>query len=177
MSGRRDIQRYRDNLTRKYDGSNSKSLTFLKGIVIVALLLFLVFGVIIGTSTVSGNSMDPTLKNGQRVFFFRLQKEYKVGDIISLRMPSGDYYVKRIVATQGDVVDVKEGKIFVNGKEYKNEHAVGTTSPQENTVVYPYTVGKNSYFVVGDNREHSIDSRSFGGIVIYQIRGKILGDY
>lgn len=177
MGGRRDIQRYRDNLTRKYDGSKSKSLTFFKGIVIVALLLFFVFGVVIGTSTVSGNSMDPTLKNGQRVFFFRLQRDYKVGDVISLRMPSGDYYVKRIVAVEGDVVEVRDGSIYVNGKEYKDKHAVGNTDVQEKTVVYPYTVGKDAFFVVGDNREHSVDSRSFGGIVIYQIRGRILGDY
>ncbi len=176
MSNRRDVQRYRNNLTGKYDGSKNRKLRFVQGIAIVALLLFIVFKFIVGTSTVSGNSMFPTLKNGQRVFFLRIAPEYKVGDIISFRMPSGDYYVKRIIAKEGDVVIVEDGKVYVNNQQIVEPYANGKTDAQEDTVVYPYFVDKDSYFVIGDNREHSIDSRSFGSIVKYQIRGEILGN-
>lgn len=177
MSSRRDVQRYRNSLTGKYDGSKNRKLRFIQGVAIVVFLLFIVFKFIIGTSTVSGNSMHPTLKNGQRVFFLRVLPEYEVGDIISFRMPSGDYYVKRVIAKEGDAVIVEDGKVYVNNQEIVEPYASGQTQPQEDTVGYPYFVGKDSYFVIGDNREKSIDSRSFGAIVKYQIRGKILGRY
>ena len=177
MAKNREVQRYRKNLTGKYDGSKNTRLRFMQGIAIVAVLLFVVFRFVIGTSTVDGKSMYPTLRNGQRLFFLRIMPKYHVGDIISFRMPSGDYYVKRVVATEGDVVVVEDGGITVNGERLDEAYANGVTEPQEDTVVYPYTVGEDAYFVVGDNREHSIDSRSFGAIVKYQIRGRILGDY
>ena len=177
MSSNREVVRYRNNLTGKYDGKKSKRLRTIKGVVCVVILIGIVFGLIIGTSTVDGQSMEPTLHNGQQLFFLRHVKEYKVGDIISMRMPSGDYYVKRIVATEGDIVEISDGKLIVNGSEAEDANANGSTYEQENTVVYPYTVGEDAYFVLGDNREHSIDSRSFGAIVKYQIRGRILGNY
>ena len=176
MSSRRDVQRYRDSLTGKYDGSKNRKLRFVQGVAIVALLLFIVFKFIVGTSTVSGNSMYPTLKDGQRLFFLRIKPEYNEGDIISFRMPSGDYYVKRVIAKEGDVVRVENDKVYVNDRELGEPYAYGKTEAQEDTVVYPYFVEKDSYFVIGDNREHSIDSRSFGAIVKYQIRGVILGN-
>ena len=171
MAKNREVQRYRKNLTGKYDGSKNTRLRFMQGIAIVAVLLFVVFRFVIGTSTVDGKSMYPTLRNGQRLFFLRIMPKYHVGDIISFRMPSGDYYVKRVVATEGDVVVVEDGGITVNGERLDEAYANGVTEPQEDTV------GEDAYFVVGDNREHSIDSRSFGAIVKYQIRGRILGDY
>ena len=173
----RQVQRYRNNLTGKYDGSKNMKLRFAQGIVMVIFLTFIVFRFVIGTSTVDGHSMDPTLTNGQRVFFLRIQPRYAVGDIISFRMPSGAFYVKRVIAKEGDVVVVEKGGITVNGKPLDEPYAYGVTDTQEDTVIYPYTVGKNAYFVVGDNREHSIDSRSFGAIVTFQIRGRILGSY
>lgn len=177
MSKNRQVQRYRNNLTGKFDGSKNMKLRFVQGLAAVAVMSILVFRFVIGTSTVDGHSMDPTLTNGQRLFFLRILPSYAVGDIISFRMPSGDYYVKRVIARQGDVVSVEKGHITVNGKKLSEPYAYGVTEVQEDTVVYPYTVGKDAYFVVGDNREHSIDSRSFGAIVKYQIRGKILGSY
>ena len=177
MAKNREVQRYRNNLKGKYDGSKNGKLRFVQGLFAVAVVAFIAFRFVIGTSTVDGQSMNPTLKNGQRVFFLRIQPRYSVGDIISFRMPSGDYYVKRVIAKEGDVVVVENGGITVNGEPLEEPYANGVTETQEDTVVYPYTVGKDAYFVVGDNREHSIDSRSFGGIVKYQIRGRILGDY
>ena len=177
MSGGRDVQRYRKNLTGKYDGSLNTRLLFIRGVAGVALVLFVIFRFVIGTSTVSGQSMNPTLKNGQRVFFLRIQPSYKVGDIISFRMPSGEYYVKRVIAKEGDVVSIESGKVRVNGQLLDEPYANGATETQEETVVYPYKVGEDAYFCIGDNREHSIDSRSFGAIVKYQIRGRILGNY
>lgn len=177
MSGTREVQRYRNGLTRKYDGRKNVWFVFIEGIAIVALLLFLLFRLVLGISTVDGNSMDPTLKNGQRLIFFRLLRDYKAGDVICMRMPNGDQYVKRIIAGEGDTIAVSNGKVYVNGQELEEEYVAGATEVQEDTVEYPMTLEAEQYFVMGDNREHSIDSRSFGAIVVYQIQGKILGDY
>lgn len=177
MSGTREVQRYRNSLTRKYDGRKNVWFVFVEGLVIVVVLLFLIFRFVLGISTVDGNSMDPTLKNGQRLVFFRLIRNYKVGDVICMRMPNGDQYVKRIIAGAGDTIALADGHVYVNGQELEEEYAAGTTDVQEDTVEYPMTLEDKQYFVMGDNREHSIDSRSFGAIVVYQIQGKILGDY
>ena len=177
MSGTREVQRYRNSLTRKYDGRKNVWFVFVEGIAVVALLLFLLFRLVLGISTVDGNSMDPTLKNGQRLVFFRLLRSYNVGDVICMRMPNGDQYLKRVIAREGDTIAVSNGKVFVNGQELEEEYAAGVTDVQEDTVEYPMTLEANQYFVMGDNREHSIDSRSFGAIVVYQIQGIILGDY
>ena len=150
---------------------------FIEGLAIVAILLFILFRFVLGVSTVDGNSMDPTLKNGQRLLFFRLLPTYEVGDIICMRMPNGDQYVKRVIAKAGDTIEITDGSVFVNGQQLEEPYANGVTGLQEDTVEYPMKLEAEQYFVMGDNREHSIDSRSFGAIVVYQIQGKILGNY
>ncbi len=177
MSREKDIQQTRDRLTRKYDGRKNVWFVFVQGLVIVGILLFLVFRFIFGVSTVDGKSMHPTLKNGQRLVFFRLMPSYERGDVICMRMPNGDQYVKRVIAKEGDTVEIVDGCIYVNGQELKESYAVGKTEMQEDTVEYPLKLEEEQYFVMGDNRENSIDSRSFGPIVVYQILGLILGDY
>ncbi len=177
MSRAREIQQTRDRLTRKFDGRKNVWIVFAEGIAIVGILLFLVFRFILGVSTVDGNSMYPTLKNGQRLVFFRLLPSYGEGDVICMRMPDGDQYVKRVIAKEGDTVEIVEGRVYINGQERKEAYAVGETQMQEDTVRYPLKLEKDQYFVMGDNRENSIDSRSFGPIVVYQILGRILGDY
>ena len=177
MSGSREVQRYRNSLTRKYDGRKNMWLIFVDGIVIVALALFLIFRVVLGISTVDGTSMAPTLRNGQKLIFFRLNPTYEIGDIICMRMPNGDQYVKRIRAGPGDTIELTGDAVYVNGQEIEEEYANGKTELQEDTVEYPMKLDEEQYFVMGDNREHSIDSRSFGAIVIYQIQGRILGNY
>jgi signal peptidase I len=159
---------------RKYNHRKLEWLHDTLAFVISAFVVFIVFRFIIGLSLVSGDSMYPTLHNGEAVVYLRTVKDYKKGDIISIRVPSGDYYVKRVIAVAGDVVDIRGGEVYVNGELVENTYGTGETLKQQGAVIYPYTVRKGNVFALGDNRTVSVDSRSFGEVNKVQIRGKII---
>lgn len=159
---------------KKYDGKKLGWLLQARDFVLILAGLFLVFSLFVGVSRVSGHSMDPTLGDGQTVFFTRIHFSYDYDQVVFAKMPSGSNYVKRIVAIPGDVVDLREGVLYVNGQAEARIHHIGETLPQEGIVEYPYTVPEGSYFLVGDNREGSIDSRSFGALPTASIKGRLL---
>ena len=138
-----------------------------------ALVLFLVFQFAVGVSVVDGNSMLNTLKSGELVIYSRLEKNVQKGDVVALSLPSGEFYVKRVVALAGDSVDIRDGKLYVNGIEEKEEIVLGDTLPESETFIYPVTVPQGHVFVLGDNRPESVDSRYFGPVNLQQITGVI----
>ncbi len=158
----------------KYDGYKYDWFRTAKEFVIIFLIVVVVFNVFIGVSRVDGNSMEPTLQNGDIVFFSRIGSDYEDGDVVFARMPSGEYYVKRVIATEGEVVDLKDGVLYVDGVPEDGNYFIGITEVQEGIVSYPYTVEEGKYFMVGDNREASMDSRSFGALLENSIKGKLL---
>ena len=141
--------------------------------ILLTAALFLLFRFCIGLSVVGGDSMDPTLKDGTVVVYNRLVRNYKAGDVISLRVPSGEYYVKRIIAVAGDTVDLRDGFVYVNGNRIEEDQPYGETLEEAGSIIYPYTVRKGSVFVLGDNRLVSLDSRTFGEVGLRQIKGRI----
>lgn len=159
---------------RKWDGRKLYILRDAKKFLLLLFLVFLVFRFIIGVSLVSGNSMLPTYTNRQPVIYSRLNKNFNRGDVVSIRVPSGDYYIKRIIAVEGDTISIKDGGVFINGTLIDEPYIQGKTFLSQGHVEYPYTLEDNQVFVMGDNREASIDSRSFGAINTRQIKGKIL---
>lgn len=142
-------------------------------IVLIA-VLFVIFRFVIGLSVVGGDSMEPHLKNGDLVVYFRMEREYVPGDVISIRVPSGDYYVKRVAAVGGDEVDLRDGRVYVNGEALIDEWAQGETLEESGAVIYPYKVRRGNVFVLGDNRMVSMDSRRFGEVNLRQIKGRLL---
>ena len=146
------------------------SLFFVAAIVVC----IIVFRFVIGFSVVSGASMDPTLKDGDFVVYYRMAGSYKEGDVVSMRVPSGDFYIKRVMATGGSTVDIYDGKVFVNGTPVTDEHANGTTEEETGAVIYPYKVRDGNVFVLGDNRAVSKDSRMFGEVNLRQIKGRVV---
>lgn len=70
------------------------------------------------------------------------------------------YYVKRIIATEGQTVDLIDGAVYVDGKKLDEPYYDGETYPTDSSVIYPVTVSEGCVFVMGDNRGNSLDSRA-----------------
>lgn len=158
----------------KYDKHKYGWLHFAIEFVIGAAIVVFILYFIVGISSVDGESMYPTLQNNQKVVYLRLGQDFEKGDIVAIKMPSGLKYVKRIIAVEGDRVELIDGAVVVNGTVLEESYAHGRTEPENSRVEYPLTVGKGEVYVLGDNREVSVDSRDFGPIVLEDIKGKIL---
>lgn len=158
---------------KKREQRKTVILTVLEFIGLI-LAVIIMFFILMGTSTVDGDSMYPTLHDGDKVIYQRHNYEIRYGDIVAIRMESGDVYVKRVIGKAGDTINIQRGKIYVNGVESVTEEATGETNPTEGSnVTYPYLVRDGEYFVLGDNREVSDDSREFGAVHEDQIKGTI----
>lgn len=109
---------------------------------------------------VSGISMQPGFKDGERLLMNRVAYHITVpkqGDVVSVVLKDMTL-LKRVVGIPGDTIEIKEKAIYINGKAEKIEGEEGVISPGE--LQYPLTLGKDEYFVMGDNVEVSLDSRS-----------------
>lgn len=142
-------------------------------LVIVAAIAVLVSSLLLPVMQISGNSMDPTLCNNDIIVLFKT-KTYSTGQLCSFSW-NNRTLIKRIIAGAGDWVEIKEdGTVIVNGEEleedYVMEKALG-----ECDITFPYQVPEKSYFVLGDKRDVSIDSRStvIGCVSEDQIIGRV----
>lgn len=171
---RRDKKEGSKRVLGKYDGLKYGWLMDTKKFIILFIVVLLVFRFVIGFSFVKGNSMLPTLKSGEIVMYFRLGSDYQAGDIVPVRVPEGEYYVKRVIATAGDTIDIKDSKVYLNGELLDEPYIQGETLSQQGAVRYPLTLKEDQIFVMGDNRDVSMDSRTFGVVGSRQIKGKIL---
>ena len=113
---------------------------------------------------VDGHSMVPTLQDGDRLLVLNsmLYDDYKYGDIVVLRKDTflEEPIVKRVIATEGQTVDIdfSSGSVYVDGVLLKEDYIHELTFLEEGTE-FPLTVPEGSVFVMGDNRNHSSDSR------------------
>ena len=134
---------------------------FIIEIGVIFLTVLLIFNFVISVSRISGNSMQPNFCEGDRVVTFRLTRNFKPGDVIVFKTKSGDKLIKRVIAVEGDTVDISKSKggLYINGKAAEENYVYTPTAITDQSVEYPITVGKDSLFVLGDNRINSKDSR------------------
>ena len=149
-------------------------------IVVVAALSVLVSSFFITVLRVTGESMTPTLETGQIVVAYNYST-FKPGELIAFYY-NNKVLVKRVIGSPGDWIDIDEsGKVSVNGVEidepYISEPAQYAEALGEgDKVTFPYQVPENRYFVLGDHRLESIDSRSntVGCVTSEQLIGEII---
>lgn len=124
----------------RYDGKKRSWFRQFKEFLALLLLIVLLFQLVVGVFFVKGDSMYPTLDDGELALYLRIVQEYHRGDIVSVRLPSGEQYVKRIVGLPGDEVDFKDGRLLINGEPQDEPYANGESAPEGNNLTYPCTL-------------------------------------
>ncbi|MCR4685535.1 MAG: signal peptidase I [Lachnospiraceae bacterium] len=166
-------QRKKVNFGRLYE-----VLTWVFGVLLSAFLgAFLVYAFGIRTSVI-GPSMEPVLSAGQGILLDRIIYQFSSpdrGDVVVFH-PNGNenthLYVKRVIALPGETVQIKQGRLYINGVQFAQDYSRELMEPgiAENAI----TLGVEDYFVLGDNRAESEDSRSadIGVVTRSMIEGK-----
>lgn len=148
-------------------------------VVIFVIAYVLAYGLqnyLLGNFQIQQHSMEPTLYENDRVLINRVVYWYSTprrGDIIILLDPMGsdDDFVKRVIGEPGDTIAIKQGEVFVNGEKVEEPYLSQDRSPE---TLGPLRIPKESYFVMGDNRSVSSDSRRFGPVKRENILGKVV---
>lgn len=145
----------------------------------VGLVIFLINLTVGGFAIVHGESMEPTLQNKNLLLYIKLGYEPKRGDIVICHSGKGmeEELVKRVIGIPGDVIDINPltGILYVNGEELKEDYIMDSTIVTGD-IHYPAKVPKGQYFLLGDNRTVSMDSRysEIGTIPKEKIDGHIV---
>jgi signal peptidase I len=169
--------------------------------IIVAILLALVIRTfVIQAFKIPSGSMEDTLLIGDHLLVTKFLYGTKIpftdtkilkirdpqrGDVVVFEYPEDPSkdFIKRVVGIPGDVIEGKEKKVFVNGKPFENPHEIHkereiipkAQNPRD--TFGPITVPAGAYFVMGDNRDHSHDSRFWGFVKSSKIKGKAFIKY
>ncbi|HBR02210.1 MAG TPA: signal peptidase I [Ruminiclostridium sp.] len=153
--------------------------------IVLAIALGLLITVFLGRLTVvDGNSMNSTLQNGDVIIIEAVTPRFgtiQSGDIVVLKIPEllenrKKYAIKRVIATENEHVEIRDGKVFIDGSELSEPYVsagAGETAV-ENSLYADITVPEGCIYVLGDNRipDKSRDSRAFGPVSTDRILGK-----
>lgn len=171
-----------DNKTQK--NVKSEVRKWIIDIVIIAVLAVVIRGFIFTTVKVKGPSMEPNYKHGQIVVAEKISLFFsgpKQGDVVACTYGSndGELIIKRVIGMPGDIIDIfdngSELEVEINGSTIDEDY-IKEGMQQPGDIEYPYTVPDGCYFVMGDNRNLSTDSRftNIGAIAKDEIKGKVI---
>lgn len=141
--------------------------------VVLTLLIFLVIRTVIQNFRIEGSSMEPNFHHGQYLIINKFEYYFhdpNRGDIVVFRFPQNPKrdFIKRVIALPGEKVEIKEGTVFINDWPLYEDY-----NPIPPSYTWgPKVVGENDYFVLGDNRNNSSDSHSWGMLPRNRIVGK-----
>lgn len=142
-------------------------------VAVIAAIFAGVFTFVYGIHRVVGPHMSPMVMDSDLVLFFRLQRNFDIGDLVLLRY-DGQIQVRRIVAQAGDTVDINQHGLVVNNALIHEPLIFEETWPLETTITFPLTLAPGQIFVLGDARESAIDSRVYGPIDTSDTLGTVI---
>jgi signal peptidase I len=142
---------------------------------IMAVVLYFLIDTVVGRVRVENISMQPTLHEGQFILVNKLAYRlgnFERGDIVIFHHNATDDYIKRVIGLPGDTVEVKANHVYINGEMLNEEYIAAP--PQYNGT---WNVPEGQIFALGDNRNQSSDSHSWGYVPIKAVVGKALVIY
>jgi len=145
--------------------------SFIYIILCILVILFVVYVVSFGQ--VIGPSMNNTLNNGNIILVSKLHSKIltiKRNDIIAFDYSGNKFLIKRVIGIENDIISFKDNKLYINDKLVEEDYIIPIEIKDKTYDVVP----KDSYFVMGDNRGDSLDSRNFGFIKKSDIIGKVI---
>lgn len=161
---------------------SKNNILTIKDVLVFVLTILIVTGIfhIIQPVSISGESMEPTFQNKDVVMKSTFQYKFtepKRGDVVIIKSDydNAGHIIKRIIGLPGDEIELKNGEVYVNGKETRQDMTLDKmTMPKE--IPETYEVPKGHYFVMGDNRQNSADSREpeISYISEKDLEGKVL---
>jgi len=144
---------------------------------ILSVVLFLAINAVSARIRVDGSSMEPTLYHGEFVIVNKLAykvSEPKIGDVIVFHFPRDPHqdYIKRIIGLPGDRVTVSQGRVYVNDQPLSEDYLAAPPSYNDT-----WLVPEGALFVLGDNRNNSSDSHTWGPVPLDYVVGKAIFVY
>lgn len=157
-----------------FDAAKSAAKSTFLFVLQVTILTLIIINFVGRVSVVHGSSMTPSLHNNNRVLVNLLTYKFNEpdrGEIIVFQCPIDPDrdYIKRIIGLPGETIEIKDGVVYINDEKIDEKYLkdVDVTDNQEKIEIPP-----NHYYVMGDNRENSEDSRFWGPIKLKNIKGK-----
>lgn len=137
--------------------------------IIIVIVVVLIRSFIATPVRVDGDSMNKTFKNGDILILYKLSKIKRFDVIVLHEEKDNEKIIKRVIGMPGDTVAIKDGEIYINDEKIDDEYAYGMTTDYDRI-----TLKSDEYFILGDNRLISKDSRYFGPIKEKEIKGKVV---
>lgn len=142
-------------------------------IVLIVGCIFAIFTFIYGVARVPDVSMSPSVKDGDLALYYRLDKMFNLGDVAVVQY-QGRTGLGRVVAMEGDVVDITADGLVVNGALQVSQNIFYPTTQYAQGVSFPLTVGAGQVFLLGDNRPSATDRRVYGCVNLADVQGKAI---
>ena len=137
--------------------------------IIIVLVVVLIRSFIATPVRVDGDSMNKTFSNGDILVLYKLSEIKRFDVVVLTESDDNEKIIKRVIGMPGDTVAIKNGDIYINDEKIEDEYAYGETSDYDRI-----TLGDDEYFILGDNRLISKDSRYFGPVKEKDIKGKVI---
>ena len=156
-----------------------RGIEFIKELVVAVLMALLFTSFIVSHNKIPTSSMVSTINVGDHILTSMLPYYYRdpqFGEIVVFKHGQ-ESWVKRVIGLPGDVIDIREGNVYVNDEEidesaYLSSPGISDPYVGSDAVEFPFTVPEDSYFLMGDNRTQSQDSRYIGAVKREDIYGK-----
>ncbi|MDR2372737.1 MAG: signal peptidase I [Bifidobacteriaceae bacterium] len=136
-------------------------------------LVVLVFAFVFGVERMGDAGMDPAVKGGDLVVFYRMGADYRADDVVVLDKQGVGRQVRRVVAVAGDTVDATDQGLTVNGGLLDLGLAEGEQPPVDPSI-FPVTLAPGQLFVLGDALGAAHDSRSYGAVSSEDVEGEVV---